>query len=266
MITGKAFQITRARTEDLCAQLDCEPVSEEMDDALADAGYARLDHGSDPGPVALITPYVDAIGKDPGHRASATTLALAMSHVIHAETKPPRERFYAMVEKVLEEITTDALGEHLVSAIASYAASRDPGLHLLNAARIHDPAPVTQAKITFDAIRIGNVVSDIALERVIAVGAEIAGWQSLVEGNIRLDEPIVRLKRHDASDYESKGIPPQLAELIAWIRANPTVDVDTFENYAQFIGVDPREAGMDIQQLMRDRPQLIENGGPSSTT
>ena len=265
MKIDEAFQVTRVRTGTLCAQLDCDTAPDTLDDALADAGYLRLDLGSAPGPIVEITPVEDGWGKDPGHRASAARMALALSHVIHAEYQPSPRRMQTMIEAVLGAVNTDFLGEHLVMVIAAYTAQNDPGLRLLESGSMYDPAPTDQARIAYNTIRIGSIVSDVALERVIAVGGNINGWHSLIEGNMRVDEPVVRMKRHDAADYEVLGVDPQLAEIISWIRANPDIDVPQFELYAKFIGIDARTAGLGIRKIMAERPQLIESGGPSST-
>jgi len=80
-------------------------------------------------------------------------------------------------------------------------------------------------------------------------------------GNIRVEEPIVRMRRHDAADYERHGIEPQIAELMAWIRANPEIEVDEFVRYAQFVGVEPKDAGIRIAAVLSNFPMLTHGGG-----
>lgn len=276
-----AFRITTVPTRDLCVRLDCEPNTESLDGALADAGYVRLDHGLAPTTHTAITPCDPPAGLDPGHRAQAIALATNLFHIVHADGRPEPERLRYAAQIALETIDTDPIGEYIVGALAAYAVAKDPGMRDFV---VDDPfaaAPAALARSAYEVARNRNVVTDVALERAASIGSGIPGWNELLMRNIRVEEPVVRVRRHDASDYEALGIEPPLAELMAWIRANPDVEVPDFISYAGFVGIDPREAGVRIEnalsgvQSITDArsagaddvgPQTNDSGGPSSST
>lgn len=277
MNNDHAFRITTAPTIALCGQLDCRPEADDLDDALADAGYARLDHGLSPGPNVAFLAMDNPPGRDPGHRAAALRLALSLCHIVHADGPPSLKRLELAAERVLEAAPTDPVGEGLVFAVMAYAAKRDPGSRMLDISEPFNPPAEMQAKIAHEIARHAGVITDVAIERAIAVGGNIPGWTALFMGNIRVEEPVVRVKRHDAEDFTRFGIEAPVAELIAWVKAHPDVTVKQFEKYANAVGVDPWDAedrirkGLQIaKEEMAKLPSHVagyitdEGGGPSS--
>lgn len=251
-----AFRITTVGTAELCERLDCAANADALDGALADAGYVRLDHGLPPASEVAFTPCDPPAGLDPGHRAHAIALATNLLHVVHADGRPEPERIRDAAQMALDTIDTDPVGEFIVRALAAYSGTRDPGTRPFDTDDAFSAAPAALAKAAYEVARHRNVVTDVAIERAILLGDGIPGWNELVMRNIRVEEPVVRVRRHDASDYEKLGIEPPLAELMAWIRANPDVEVPDFVSYAQFVGIEPREAGIRIESALRGLPQL----------
>lgn len=245
-----AFRITTVATSDLCAQLDCTPETDDLDGALADSGYVRLDHGLDPGPTTAIMASDPPAGRDPGHRAPAIALATSLFHIIHADGAPDPERLRKAAHLALDIVSTDAVGERIVTALAAYASNRDPGRRPLWTEGPYGTARKALAKAAYETARGRNIITDVAIERAQAVGGNTPEWNIMLLANMRAEEPVVRVRRHDAQDYEKHGVEPQIAELIAWIRANPTVDADAFISYAQLVGVDPQQAGLRIAQAL----------------
>ena len=246
-----AFRITTAPTLALCAQLDCRLEADDLDDALADAGYARLDHGLSPGNNVAFLAMDNPPGRDPGHRAAALRLALALSHIVHADGPPSLERLKLAAERVLDAVPTDPIGEELVFAVMAYAAKRDPGLRMLECTQPFNPPAEMQARIVHELARHAGVITDVAIERAIAVGENIPGWKALFMGNIRVEEPVIRVKRHDAEDFTRFGIEEPVAELMAWVKAHPDVSVKQFEKYANAVGVDPWDAEDRIRKALQ---------------
>ena len=251
-----AFRITTVTVDDLCLRLDCEAEADQLDGALAEAGYVRLDHGLPPGTKVAIMQSDPPAGRDPGHRGPALALAHCLLHVVHADGRPEHDRLREAARLAIGVARTDPVGERLVSVLAAYAASRDPGPRPLPVEGAFGVAPAALATVVYEAARHRNVVTDVALERAASVGVEVAGWDALLAANIRAEEPVVRVRRHDASDYETVGFDPQIAELIAWIRANPDVGADDFIRYSQMVGVEPRDAAQRIESALVARAAL----------
>lgn len=249
-MANDAFRITTVALGDLCAQLDCTPEADDLDGALADAGYARLDHGLPAGQNVAILPFDPPAGRDPGHRAPALALASSLFHIIHADGTPDLERLRKAAYLALETVSTDSVGETLVGALAAYAASKDPGPRPLWTEGPYGTAPRALAKVAYETARHRNVVTDVAIERAQGIGGNATQWNILLLSNMRAEEPVVRVRRHDARDYEKYGVEPQIAEMIAWIRANPDVETEAFIRYAQMVGVDPQQAGLRIADLL----------------
>ncbi len=277
MKNNHAFRITTAPTLALCAQLDCRLDADDLDDALADAGYARLDHGLSPGRNIAFLAMDHPPGRDPGHRAAALRLALALSHIVHADGPPSLPRLELAAERVLDAAHTDPVGEELVYAVMAYAAKRDPGSRMFDVSEPFNPPAEIQAKIAHEIARHAGVITDVAIERAILLGENIPGWKALFMANIRIEEPVVRVKRHDAEDFTRFGIEAPVAELIAWVKANPNVTVKEFEKYANAVGVDPWDAEDRIRkglQIAREEMAKLpshssgyvtdDGGGPSS--
>lgn len=253
-----AFRITTVPTVQLCAQLDCGMGADEIDAALDDAGYVRLDHGLPPDRNTAIMSYSPSAGMDPGHRAPTLALAHCMLHVIHADGRPEPDRLRNAAQAAIDLGATDPVGEHLVAALTAYAASRDPGPRALPLTGPFGLSSETMAKAVYEVARHRNIITDVAIERAQSLGTDVEGWRSQLMSNARAEEPVVRVRRHDAADYESAGIEPQLAELIAWIRANPDVGADDFVRYSQMVGVDPREAVQRIETAVMARARLTD--------
>lgn len=262
-MANDAFRITTVATGDLCAQLDCVPETDELDGALADAGYVRLDHGLPPGQSTAIMPMDPPAGRDPGHRAPAIALATTLFHIIHADGTPELERLRNTAYRALETVATDAVGERIVTALAAYAATKDPGPRPLWTEGPFGTAPRALAAVAYETARHRNVITDVAIERAQAAGEGIQAWNIMLLGNMRAEEPVVRVRRHDAADYESRGVDPQIAELIAWIRANPSVETEEYIRYAQMVGVDPQQAGLKIASLLGADKLLGDGARPS---
>lgn len=271
-MTDTSFRITVVTTAVLCARLDCAATVDSLDDALADAGYLRLDHGLVPEADVVIMPADRPAGRDPGHRGPALRIAHAMAHVVHADGMPETDRIRRAAETALELMPTDEVGRRIVQAAAAYHARNDPGLVMLSVGGVHDPDVERQAAAFHAVARNRGVVTDVALERAFDVGARVAGWRAAVMSNMRPEEPVMRVRRHDASDYEMRGIEPQLAELIAVLRSDPDINREEYCRHAKMIGLDPMDAAGRITAVLTDltllpAPQTpVENGGPSSVS
>lgn len=256
-----AFRITTVPTVDLCSRLDCVVEADHLDGALAEAGYVRLDHGLAPAANIAIMQCDPPAGRDPGHRGPALALAHCLFHVIHADGKPERSRLISAGRLAVGTVRTDPVGERLVAALAAYSATRDPGPRPLPIQGAFGIAPPALATVVYEVARNRNVVTDVALERAALVGDGLEGWESMLAANIRAEEPVVRARRHDAADYEMIGFDPQIAELIAWIRANPDVGTEEFVRYTQMVGVEPREAAQRIENALTGRIALADRSG-----
>lgn len=255
----EAFRITNVGAEELCVQLDCTPEIDDLDGALADAGYVRLDHGLEPEARIAIMPFDPPAGRDPGHRAPAIALAHSLFHVIHADGVPDPERLRNAVFLTLDMVSTDSVGERIIRALAAYAASKDPGPRPLWTEGPYGMATQALAGAVYQTARGRNIITDVAIERAQAVGGGSPAWNMQLLANMRAEEPVVRVKRHDAGDYEKLGIEPQIAELIAWIRANPEIDAERYSRYASMVGLDPREAGLKIANVL-GAGNLLQDG------
>lgn len=253
-----AFRITTVPTVQLCTQLDCAVDVDHLDAALADAGYVRLDHGLRPSTSTAIMACSPPAGLDPGHRAPALAFAHCLLHVVHADGRPEPERLRKAAHLAVATMTTDPVGERIVGALAAYSSSRDPGPRALPTGGAFGVASVILAKAVYDTARHRNVVTDVAIERAQSLGEDVPGWKDDLLSNMRVEEPIVRVRRHDAADYEKAGIEPQLAELIAWIRANPDVGADDFVRYSQMVGVEPRDAARRIENAIMGNARLTD--------
>ena len=164
-MTDDAIRLTTAPTADLCAQLDCAVTADALDGALADAGYARLDHGAAPGTTTVFTPMDPPAGLDPGHRAPALAYAHCLMHVAHADGIPTAARLRACVELALDVRPTDSVGEALVAALATYATRRDPGARDIAGVGDTQGDLRAAARGAYHAARSDNVLTDIGLER-----------------------------------------------------------------------------------------------------
>lgn len=270
-MADEAFRITTVKTDNLCAQLDCTAEIDDLDGALADSGYVRLDHGLVPDYHVSIMEMDPPAGRDPGHRGPAIALATNLFHIIHANGDPAPERLREAVRATLEAITTDSVGERIITALAAYSAKKDPGKKPLPIDGPYGISYQAVAAIAYETARHGNVITDVAIERAQSIGNDTQEWITSLLSNMRVEEPVIQVRRHDAADYEQYGIEPPLAELISWIKANPNIDSEDFIRYAKAAGVDAYQAATQIASalgainLLEHKSHDIENGGPASS-
>lgn len=267
----EAFHITTVKTEDLCKQLDCTKETDDLDGALSDSEYVRLDHGIEPGPNLAIMKMSPPAGRDPGHRGPAIAFASNLFYIIHANGKPEAERLRKAVETVLEVLPTDIVGEKVITALAAYSAKKDPGRKPLITSGPYAISAQAMAAIAYETARYANVITDVSIERIREIGGYDEDWTRLVYSNMKADEPVHFVKKHDAAEYEKMGLEPQVAELIAWIKAKPDIQKDDFIRYAQDVGLDAHKAARKIATafgvlpMLTHEDQIIENGIPSSS-
>lgn len=263
-----SFRITTVATAGLAEQLVCTIDPDDLDDALDDAGYVRLDHGLVPGPQTAIMPVDRPAGRDPGHRGPAIALMLSLAGIVHADGDPSPRRLLLCAETALDLSWTDSVGEEIISAVAAYSRKRDPGATTISPIMAERHGVQTLAERVYAVTRNDHVVTDVAFARAIAAGGDIEGWEGALWTAKRPEEPMIRVKRHDAEDFERLGVEPKLAELMAWVKAHPDVSVERFSSYAENVGIESGEAVRGIEAAI-DRLGLrqiaTEKGGPSST-
>lgn len=263
------LRITTIDTAVLARQLDCHMDATALDAALDDAGYVRLDHGTDPGPSTAIMEVERAVGLDPGHRAPAIMLMRSLCSIVHADGPPTRDRLMACAETALSLSWTDSVGESVIEAAAAYAVRNDPGDTVIDPSMAERHGVDELARRIYAVTRNNNVVTDVAFARAMSAGALIEGWKDALWRAKPVEEPIVMARRHDASEYEALGIEPRLAEIMAWVKAHPDVDTERFTRYAQLVGMTSQEAARSIADAVERlaTPQIeTEKGTPSSTS
>lgn len=253
-----AFRITTIETQKLCKQLLCSEDADDIDNALSDAEYVRLDHGLPPGDKVAILSFLPKAGKDPGHRGPAISFAMSLLHVIHGDGKPTQERARKTLELSMETVETDSIGERIIMASGAYYSQIDPGFKPLETEGPFAISPVAMAKTIYEVARNNNIVTDVCLLRAISLGSDIDGWEKLLLSNMRAEEPIVKIKKHDSIDFEQRGLEPALAEMLAWLKVNPKAGVRDFEKISQYAGYEPREAGLKIAEAI-GALNLLEN-------
>lgn len=263
-----SFRITTVETVSLANQLDCTVEPDDLDGALDDAGYVRLDHGLTPGSNIAIMPASHTAGRDPGHRAPAIALMHALTGIVHADGEPHPKRLLLCADTALDLSWTDIVGEEIIRAIAAYARKNDPGNTTIAAEMAEHHGVQSLAERVYAITRDSNVVTDVAFTRAILAGAEIEGWEDALWNAKRPEEPMIRVKRHEAEDFERFGVEPRLAELMAWVKAHPDVTADRFGVYAKALGIDPQDAVKEITTAIEQisiRQIETEKGGPSSS-
>jgi len=263
-----SFRITTVATAGLAEQLVCTLDPDDLDDALDDAGYVRLDHGLVPGAQTAIMPVDRPAGRDPGHRGPAIALMLALAGIVHADGDPQPRRLLLCAQTALDLSWTDSVGESIISAVAAYSRRRDPGSTTISPIMVDKHGLETLAERVYAVTRNDNVVTDVAFARAIAAGDGIQGWTDALWTAKRPEEPMIRVKRHDAADFERLGVEPKLAELMAWVKAHPDVSVERFSAYAENVGIETTEAVKGIEAAVERlglRQIETEKGGPSST-
>lgn len=264
-----AFRITTVETVVLAGQLDCGLTPDALDDALDDAGYVRLDHGLVPGKSTAIMPIDKPAGRDPGHRAPAITLMLSLCGIVHADGPPSRERLMQCAEVAMALSWTDSVGEHVMRAVAAYALRNDPGCTTIDPGVAGRHGTEVLAGEVYRITRHANVVTDVAFARALSAGALIDGWENALWRVKPVEEPFVMVRRQDAGEYEALGVEPRLAELMAWVKANPDTNIERFTIYARLVGMTASDAANGINAAVKrlSLPQVeTEKGTPSSTS
>jgi hypothetical protein len=245
-----AFRITTIETQKLCKQLLCSEDADDIDNALSDAEYVRLDHGLPPGQKVAILSFLPKAGKDPGHRGPAISFAMSLLHVIHADGRPSQDRVRKTLELSMETVETDAVGEKIIAALGAYCAQIDPGYRALETVGPFAISPGAMARTVYEISRHSNIVTDVCLLRAISIGEKIEGWEKILLSNMKADEPIVKVRKHDSQYLEDRGLEPALAEMLAWLRVHPEAGLRDFEKLSEYAGYEPREAGLKIAEAI----------------
>lgn len=244
------FRITTVATAILATQLDSSADGDHLDDALHDAGYARLDHGSAPGETVAITPVTQGIGRDPGHRANTLETLRALMHVVRADGRPAPARLATLANAAERLAPTDAVGQWLCEVNLAYALRRDDAPAQIPPEVWRTNSPDEMAKTLYAAASWNGTVTDVALERALAASDQ-EGWAAAIWAAHPAHEPVVRVKRNDPGRLEALGMDPAVAELVTWVQTHPEVTVARFTAYAGNLGLDQQRIAEGIGQALR---------------